>query len=148
MLRRTGLAAMPQDIQFHGGFAWWQARLASSHGTLEIRPCSQQPDDAVMAVAAMGLGLVENLKDAYHLYKTHSLAEWRRLRFDVLRHGLRASILDRPVLPLVRRMLEIARTGFSDEGWAKISSLRFLKIEHRQALLLRTPFVRGLIATT
>lgn len=67
--RIVPLASSPDDVVFHNGFAWWQARLAPAYGTLEVRPCGQQPPGATLAVSAFSLGLVENLSEAEKLYK-------------------------------------------------------------------------------
>ncbi|HUB93102.1 MAG TPA: glutamate-cysteine ligase family protein [Verrucomicrobiae bacterium] len=105
------------DIRFQSGFAWWEARLAPNYGTIEIRPCSQQPEEAVLCVAAFALGLVENLDAAYELYTEYTLSDWRRLRFDVLRHGLGALARnDHPVVSLVERALRLARAGLRKRG--------------------------------
>lgn len=111
------LQSSPEDIHFQGGIAWWQARLASSYGTLEVRPCGQQPPDATMAIAAISLGLVENLGEAEKLYNKLSLADWRKLRFDALRHGMQAHTSQgESIMPLVKEALAIARKGLQKRG--------------------------------
>jgi gamma-glutamylcysteine synthetase len=130
------LTSDPLDLDLHAGFAWWQARLASAHGTLEVRPCSQQPDNATLAVPAMVLGLVENLTDAEHLYRQYSVAQWRRLRFDVLRHGLRAATHDRPVSALADRLLDIAEAGLRSRG---LGEERFLTVLRQRVQRRVTP---------
>ncbi len=102
-----------QDVQFQNGFAWWQARLASSYGTIEIRPCAQQPPNATMAVAALSLGIIENLQKATKLYERFSLSSWRKLRFDALRHGLNSSMQEHKVATskLAKELLQIAEEG-------------------------------------
>ena len=107
----VALIAQPDDILFHAGFAWWTARLAPNYGTLEIRPCSQQPEDAMLSVAAFSLGLIENLQAASALYAQYALTDWRKLRFDVLRHGLHATMKEQPVTSLVQQALQISREG-------------------------------------
>jgi gamma-glutamylcysteine synthetase len=133
---RIPLASSAEDLHFHNGFAWWQARLASAYGTLEIRPCGQQPANATMSIAALALGLVENLSEAEALYKEYSVAEWRKLRFDVLRHALKATVNDRPVTELVGRALEIASAGLQKRGLGEEKFLTVLQQRlDRQATL-------------
>ncbi|MBB5867854.1 gamma-glutamylcysteine synthetase [Allocatelliglobosispora scoriae] len=121
------LSCAPEDIQFHGGFAWWQARLAAPYGTIEFRPCSQQPPDATLAVAALGLGVMESLHDAHALYDRFTVTDWRRLRFDVLRHGLKASLRDLPVTALAQQLLDIARAGLISRGLGEEAFLDVLQ---------------------
>lgn len=109
--KHVRLLSLPEDIGMQSGFAWWQARLAPEYGTLEIRPGSQQPENATLCVAALALGLVENLQSAHQLYSKHALTDWRKLRFDVLRHGFRATIKENSVLPLINTALQIAKVG-------------------------------------
>lgn len=111
---RIPIEALPQDVFFHAGFVWWTARLALMHGTLEIRPCAMQPDDAMLSVAALSLGLVENLAKATELHQRYKHHSWKNLRFDALRHGMRAEIEGVPIAPLVVEMLEIAKEGLQE----------------------------------
>lgn len=120
------LVAEPDDILFQSGFAWWAARLAPSHGTLEVRSCSQQPENAMLSVAAFTLGLIENLQEASALYDQYSLADWRKLRFDVLRHGLSATLEGQSVVPLVKAALRISRQGLSKRGLGEEKFLNVL----------------------
>lgn len=134
--RKVKLTALDSDIQFHNGFAWWDARLASSYGTIEIRPCSQQPNDAILAPSAFALGLIENLKTSERLYKTYTVSQWRKLRFDVLRHGLQATIDSSSILHLVGQALEIARQGLKKRGLGEEKFLGVLqnRVKKKQTL--------------
>ncbi len=109
--KRIKLIADEQDIHFHSGFAWWDARLSPSHGTLEIRACGQQPPDATLAVSALALGLIENLSEAEKLYKQLTHVQWQKLRFDALRHGFGAKAKGFNVVKSIKILLEIAKKG-------------------------------------
>ncbi len=124
------LISLPEDIRMQSGFAWWQARLAPEYGTLEVRPCSQQPGNATLGIAALMLGLVENLEEAQRLYAKHTLANWRKLRFDVLRHGLSATINGNSILPLIENVLQIANVGLQKR---KLGEEVFLSVLEQRA---------------
>ena len=51
------------DIYAHDSFIWWDARLKSAYGTIELRCCSQQTKERQMVVPALALGLIENLDE-------------------------------------------------------------------------------------
>lgn len=123
--KRVSLTSSPDDILFHNGFAWWDARLASAYGTIEIRPCSQQPDVSILAPTAFSLGLIENLDEAQKLYASYPLKSWQKLRFDVLRHGLGAEIAGKSILPLVKQALSIAKSGLKKRG---LNEEKFLEV--------------------
>jgi glutamate--cysteine ligase len=129
------LEGMPEDIYLQSGFAWWQARLAPAHGTLEIRPCSQQPENATLSVAALALGLIENLEEAFKMYAEYTLEDWRKLRFDALRHGLEAELKNKsPILPLVNQLLEIAKEGLRKRKLGEEKFLTVLENRTQKAL--------------
>jgi gamma-glutamylcysteine synthetase len=105
-----------EDVYFHAGFAWFNARLAPAHGTLEARVFCQQPPGETLAVPALVLGLVENLEQVEALVAAFSWPEWKRLRSDALQHTFRASIGGQNILPLVRELLHIAESGLQKRG--------------------------------
>lgn len=114
---RVPLESEPRDLFFHAGFSWWVARLAPMHGTLEVRVCAQQPQEAVLCVTALSLGIVENLDAACAMHDEHPRRVWQKLRFDALRHGMRATFADgAPIIPYVERLLEISKQGLLKRG--------------------------------
>jgi len=48
-----------EDFLFHEHYVWHAARPRSRQGTVEVRPCCQQPFEDHMVVSALSLGLVE-----------------------------------------------------------------------------------------
>ncbi|HEV2403631.1 MAG TPA: glutamate-cysteine ligase family protein [Candidatus Saccharimonadales bacterium] len=130
------LESRTDDIQFHSGFAWWQARLAPKFGTIEVRACAQQPENAMFCIAAFALGLIENLPKSYELYKRYSHAEWRKLRVDVLRHSLRATMQDDPITPLIEQALQIAREGLQKRelGEEKFLDILDQRVQKKQTV--------------
>lgn len=124
---QISLESIPEDIIFHNGFAWWDARLAPLYGTVEVRPCSQQPDNAILAPAAFSLGLIENLSEAEKLYKQYMVKDWRKLRFDVLRHGFQATIQSESILPIVTQALTIAKEGLKSRNLGEEKFLEVLE---------------------
>ncbi len=110
------LKAEIDDLLFACGFMWWQARLSPYYGTLEIRMCGQQPPDATICVSALSLGILENLNEAERIYKKYSHRQWQLLRFDTLRHGLRAKVEKKSIIPLIKALLGIAKQGLKNRN--------------------------------
>ena len=112
------IAVLPEieDIITHSSFAWFNARLSPKYGTIESRISCQQPPKETILVPALILGLIENLEEAEELLKSYSWEEWKRLRYDSLRHVLQAQIDNKPVLPLVEKLITIAELGLRKRG--------------------------------
>ena len=124
---RVSLDSKLDDVFFHIGFAWWQARLVPGYGTLEVRSVGQQPPGDVLAPAALSLGLLENLSKAKKLANRLSYKEWVALRFDALRHGLKAESGGKSVVGLVGEMIEVSEEGLVTRGLGEEKYLESLK---------------------
>jgi glutamate--cysteine ligase len=79
---------------WHEHYTWNSARPRVQTATIEIRPACQQPPDEPLAAAALALGLVEALPDAWaFVHERLGPDPWpvmKRFRARVLREGLRA----------------------------------------------------------
>lgn len=74
-------AARTQDAwQLHEGTVWPNARPRTRYGTIEIRPVCSQGRTGMLTLAALALGIAENLADASAFVETRSWDEWRRIR--------------------------------------------------------------------
>lgn len=105
------------DIYLHSGFAWWDARLSPSHGTLEVRTCGAQPIEATLAIPAIALGILENLEEAQKLSSKLSHKQWTKLRFDALRNTFNATPANgKSIIPYIKRLLDIAKKGLEKRG--------------------------------
>lgn len=105
-----------EDIITQASFAWFNARLSPKYGTIESRISCQQPPKDTILVPALVLGIIENLEEAEGLLETYPWEEWKRLRYDSLRHVLQAQIGNKPVLPLVEKLITIADKGLRKRG--------------------------------
>jgi gamma-glutamylcysteine synthetase len=102
---------------FHEHYIWNSARLRAAYGTVEIRPACQQPWHEHMAVAALGLGLVEGMAaiDAY-VQETLGPDYWSIMQTyhqQVIRHGLRAP---EPAADFLAHILGLAEAALAGRG--------------------------------
>ena len=108
-----------EDIITQASLAWFNARLSPKYGTIESRISCQQPPGDTILVPALVLGIIENLEEAEELLKSYPWEEWKRLRYDSLRHVLQAQIGNKPVLPLVEKLITIAEVGLRKRGYGE-----------------------------
>ena len=101
------------DIDLHDTFNWYTCRL-SHYGTVENRANCQQPPEAIMAPAALTLGLVENLDRAAGYLAGFDWDLLREMRRASLRTGPAARVWEVPVLEMSRKMLELAEEGLAN----------------------------------
>ena len=101
-----------EDIHYHNTFCYLNARLVPKYGTIEVRmPCQQPPGDT-MVTAALNLGLIENLNEASIFFDQYDWNFWTNLRTEAVKYALQAKLSGgESILPLVRRMLQIAQKG-------------------------------------
>jgi len=97
-------------------FSWYNARLVPKYGTLENRMCCQQPPKETLTSTALTLGLLENLEAAQVLAATFSLDTWRKIRLAASRATFEASIDGKSIIPLISRLLDIAKEGLISRG--------------------------------
>ncbi|MBI4008990.1 hypothetical protein HY357_02050 [Candidatus Roizmanbacteria bacterium] len=94
------------DICFVGGFAWHNARI-TSYGTVESRICCQQLPSEPLAISALTLGLISNLKKSNKLIKKKNFLFWKKLR----RTALISRLENHDHYVLSKDVLTIAKEG-------------------------------------
>lgn len=106
---------------FHEHYLWNSARIRAAYGTIEVRPCCQQPWDEHMAASALILGLIEG-REQIEAYIRGELgaAYWELMRSwhqQAIRRGLAALPPVPDLLPTVAHMAEAAllARGFGEE---------------------------------
>ncbi len=96
----------------HDHYLWNHARARAHHGTLEIRPCCQQPQQSSMSVAALSLGLIE-AEEAAHRFIRESLgANYWSIMYAYLKevalYGLNAP---EPKTNFLSNLIDMAEIG-------------------------------------
>ncbi|KKW32005.1 MAG: hypothetical protein UY76_C0045G0005 [Candidatus Uhrbacteria bacterium GW2011_GWA2_52_8d] len=107
----------------HEATIWWDARLRTAYGTIEVRPSCQNRDS--IATHALVLGLIENLKvtlDFVHKVKTY--AQWRNLQSHAIAYGLHTDKMPR----IAHQVIWIAEEGLKRRGMGEEILLSPLKI--------------------
>lgn len=100
-----------EDIKTQCGFAWFDARLQPTYGTVEDRVSCQQPPQAHFCASALTLGLVENYRELLEIADVLSLDQWRDIRVLACTHGQDFTYPGIDIRGLLQRMLDIARQG-------------------------------------
>lgn len=109
---------------FHEHYIWNSARARAAYGTIELRPCCQQPWGEHMAAAALGVALLEaraEIEDylgeslgqgggAYGATAWETMRMWHR---QVIRDGLRAP---QPAAGFLAQILALAEQGLRRRG--------------------------------
>lgn len=110
-----------QHYKYHEGTVWFCARPRTVYGTIEIRPCCSQPpeEEENMAADALALGLVENLKETSEIVSRFPWEVWRRLREDAIFYGFQATVEGQSVLPLLEKILDLAKRGLAKRGFGE-----------------------------
>ena len=95
---------------------WWQARARIAFGTIEVRTACTQPFDDWLVVAALTLGLAENLSEADELRQNFRWQAWKRFHRDAIQKGLAAKLDNHDAAPVIRDVLDIAEAGLKQRG--------------------------------
>jgi gamma-glutamylcysteine synthetase len=72
------------DVIDQSSFCWFNARAAPGTGTVEIRPCCQQPQSGLLTVGAFVLGITSAFDDALELVSHRRWEEWHQIRKQAL----------------------------------------------------------------
>jgi gamma-glutamylcysteine synthetase len=99
-----------EDIAVHNSCYWYTARI-SRYFTVENRVFDQQPHDALLAPAALTLGLACALDEAEDALERYDWNALRMLRETACRHGMDPPSNGMEPAALAARMLEIAALG-------------------------------------
>jgi len=111
----VGLTPEPADIDQHGTFYWYNARI-SRYYTLENRVNDQQPPEDMNAVAALTMGLASALDEAAEVVGAHKWNHLRETRLAACRDGMEAKVNGLVVRDLSAEMLEVATLGLKRRG--------------------------------
>ncbi len=106
-----------EEFLFHEHYVWPSARPRSRIGTLEIRPCCQQPVDSTWVPSALALGLIE-AADEVQSFLESELGDnyWNtllRYRESAVRYGLGAPV---PVPHFLETLLDLTGEGLWRRG--------------------------------
>ncbi len=106
-----------EEFLFHEHYVWPSARPRSRIGTLEIRPCCQQPMDSTWVPSALTLGLIE-AADEVRSFLESDLGEdhWNtllRYRESAVQYGLGAPA---PVPHFLETLLDLTSEGLRGRG--------------------------------
>lgn len=106
-----------EEFLFHEHYVWPSARPRSRIGTLEIRPCCQQPADSTWVPSALALGLIEAADEVGSFFESE-LGEnyWStllRYRESAVRYGLGAPV---PVPHFLETLLDLTSEGLRRRG--------------------------------
>jgi glutamate--cysteine ligase len=124
------------DIHYHKTLFYWNARLVPNYGTIEVRmPCQQPPKDTLVT-AALNLGLMENLREAEAFINQYDWTVWKHLRTQAIRYAFEAKLPNgESIVPLIRQLLMIAKTGLEKRGLNEAPFLNplFERLEKQQS---------------
>lgn len=107
---RYPLTPEMSDVSVHNSCYWYTSRI-SRYFTVENRIFDQQPRDALLAPAALTLGLLSNATAAWDAFGRHEWNDLREMRERACRHGLAWSFKGTDAADLARQMLELAEQG-------------------------------------
>lgn len=103
------------DVKALQSNVYTDARIQSTFGTIEFRPCSQQPSvDATVAIAATILGLMSNLDKAHERIESYPIATLKTARKNATKFGMHAVMGSEPMNRFVKEMLDIAKEGLEN----------------------------------
>jgi glutamate--cysteine ligase len=98
------------DIAVHNSCYWYTARI-SRYFTVENRVFDQQPRDALLAPAALTLGLATALDEAEETIEAYDWHALRAMRDSACRHGMDMPPDGSDPAVLAGRMLDVATLG-------------------------------------
>ncbi len=131
----VSLAPLPEDLDLHNSCYWYTARI-SRYFTVENRVFDQQPPDALLAPAALSLGLVSALDEAEEELHGYGWDALRLARESACRDAMKGQLNGRPLADAARDMLAIAREGLRRR---KLGEERFLEPLEARLQTRRSP---------
>ncbi len=108
--RPVPIIPAPEDLDLHNSCYWYTARI-SRYFTVENRVFDQQPPGALLAPAALSLGLVSALDEAEEQLGQYGWDSLRAARESACRDALAGQLDGGPLTDAVRDMLAVARDG-------------------------------------
>lgn len=125
-LNGTEVEVTPQaaDIGAHNSCYWFCARV-SRYYTVENRTTDQQPPEALVAPAALTLGLLSALDEAREVIASHNWQTLRQARVTACARpdGAALGASQAFVTHLAGEMLDVARTGLDRRGLGEVDYL-------------------------
>lgn len=115
-----------EDVDLHHTFCWQDARI-SGYYTLENRVNCQQPPGELMVVAALTLGLMEELNSAKVIVDSFEWDEFCRAREDAIHRGLKARLGEDSIADICQEIVAIAEEGLKKRGLGEEVFLQPLK---------------------
>lgn len=112
---RVQVRPEPADIDQHGTFYWYNARI-SRYYTLENRVNDQQPPDDLLCIAALTLGLAEALDASSEELRAHDWDDLRRSRVAACQQGLQGRVDGLALADLAGRLVDVAEQGLKRRG--------------------------------
>jgi gamma-glutamylcysteine synthetase len=109
------LSPAADDIATHNSCYWYTARI-SQYFTVENRVFDQQPRDALLAPAALTLGLAGAAAEAWEEVSGYPWEALRATREHACRHGMGWRAHRISAGDLAQRMLELAALGLRRRG--------------------------------
>jgi len=103
------------DIDLHNSFCWYNARI-SRYYTVENRVNDQQPPHDLACVAALTLGLVSVLPEAWEEVSSYGWKNLRAARETACRSALNGNSEHFDITVLAQKMLELAELGLRRRG--------------------------------
>lgn len=104
------LTPMPEDLDLHNSCYWYTARI-SRYFTVENRIFDQQPPDALLAPAALSLGLISALDEAEEELRQYEWDTLRAARESACRDAMAGQLAGRSLAEAATGMLAVAREG-------------------------------------
>lgn len=108
---------------------------------LEVRSCATAPQDEEIASVALSLGLLSDLSEAKKLYKSLNWNKWRRIR----KNAIIKSMEYEQILPLIEKILTIAKTGLRSRG---LKEEKYLEICLERLAQRQSPAMQALATNT
>ncbi len=129
------LTPAPEDLDLHNSCYWYTARI-SRYFTVENRVFDQQPPDAILAPAALSLGLVSALDEAEEELRQYGWDALRAARESACRYALQGQVNGHSLADAARGMLSVARQGLERRN---LGEERFLEPFEARLQTRRSP---------
>jgi gamma-glutamylcysteine synthetase len=113
--REVSFAPAAEDLARHNSCYWYTARI-SQYYTVENRACDQQPPEALLAPAALTLGLVTKVDEAWEALRQYRWTDLVEARKAACRTALQGTAGELSLRELAGTMLAIAEAGLAERG--------------------------------
>lgn len=123
-----------EAYKIHEGTIWFDAR-PRIFGTVEMRPAGLQPWNNMVCVAALSLGLLENLNESEMFLKDFRWDMLRELRIKAVEKGFNLTHDGKPIADFVEQVLLIAKKGLQsrERGEEKYLDPLFERVRNKKS---------------